>query len=70
MEKKLLSIIKFLYTGANFNYISKYNDSINNHINVNFHYLSNETNPRFVAITVFELQAKVSLKIKNLGKYS
>ena len=27
----------------------------NSHINVNVHYLSNETNPGFVAITVLEL---------------
>ena len=33
-------------------------DNINNHNNVNFHYLSNETDQSFVAITVLELQAK------------
>ena len=27
-------------------------DDINSHINVNFHYLSNEANPRFVAIPI------------------
>ena len=31
------------------------NDNVNIHINVNIHYLSNETNPGFVAITVLEL---------------
>ena len=31
-------------------------DNINSHINVNFYYLSNKTNQRFVAITVLELQ--------------
>ena len=35
-------------------------DNINNHINVNLYYLSHETNQRFVAITVLELQAKTS----------
>ena len=56
----MLSYINFLYMGADFNHISYYNDNINSHINVNFHYLSNEINQRFVAITVFELQAKTS----------
>ena len=31
-------------------------DNINNHINVEFNYLVNETNPGFVAITVLELK--------------
>ena len=35
---------------------------MNNYINVNLYYLSNETNPRFVAITVLELKAKIFLK--------
>ena len=33
--------------------------NINSHINVNFYYLWNKTNQRFVAITVLELQAKI-----------
>ena len=56
----MLKNIKFLYTGANSNHISKFNDNVNFHINVNFHYLSNEVNLRFVAITVLELEAKTS----------
>ena len=35
-------------------------DNIENHINVNFQYLLNETKQRFVAVTVFDLQAKTS----------
>ena len=35
-------------------------DNIDSHTNENLHYLSNETNPGFVAITVSELQAKTS----------
>ena len=62
MEKKLLKYFKFLYTRANFNPISYYNNNINNHINVNFYYLSNETNPGFVALTVLELWAKIFQK--------
>ena len=55
----MLKYFKFLYTGADFNHISKYNNNnINGHIYVHFHYLSNETNPGFVAITVLELWAK------------
>ena len=41
--------------GDDFNHITQYNGNIISHINVNFYYLSNETNPSFVAITVFEL---------------
>ena len=40
------------YIGTDFNHITKYMDNINSHINVNFHYLSNVTNPIFVAITI------------------
>ena len=41
--------------GANSNHISQYNDNINSYFNVYIYYLSNETNPGFVAITVLEL---------------
>ena len=51
----MLKNIKFLYTGANSNHISYVIDNMDIHINVNFHYLSNETTPGFVAITVLEL---------------
>ena len=43
-------------------------NDINSHTNVNFHYLSNKTNPGFVAITVLGLYAKIFLKIKKTGK--
>ena len=46
--------------GANFNHITKGIDNINSCIKVNFYYLSNKTNQRFVALTVLELQAKTS----------
>ena len=55
MKKNSVKNIKFLYTGANSNHISKFNDNVNIHINVNFHYLSNETTPGSIAITVLEL---------------
>ena len=51
----MLKNIKFLYTGANPNHMSYFNDDLNIHINVDFHYLSNETTPGSVAITVLEL---------------
>ena len=35
-------------------------DNINISINVDFYYLSNKTNQRFIAITVLELQPKTS----------
>ena len=41
-----------MYTGANFNDIIKYIENINSCFNVNLYYLSNKTNPRFVAIAV------------------
>ena len=41
--------------GADFNHISYYNDNVNSHINVNFYHLSNETNPRSLALTVLEI---------------
>ena len=44
--------------------------NINNHINVNFYHLSNETNPGFLAITVLELWEKISIryiKFKCMG---
>ena len=47
-------------------------DNINRCINVNFYYLSNETNPGFVSITGLELYAKILLKTKkteNLAKF-
>ena len=47
--------IEKVYTGNNFNHITKYIDNINSHFNVYFNYLSNKTNPRFVAIVVLEL---------------
>ena len=33
----------FLYIGTGFNHITKYMDNINSHINVESHYLLNET---------------------------
>ena len=42
-------------------------DNINSLIIVDFHYLSNETNPGFLAITVLELKAKIFQKIKKLS---
>ena len=54
MEKNYVKNIKFLYTRTNSNHIFQFNDNVNNFINVNFNYLSNETNPRFVAITFLE----------------
>ena len=41
----------FRDTEANFNNIT----NINSQITVNFYYILNETNPRFIAITVLEL---------------
>ena len=38
---------------------------MNNHINVNFYHLSNETILGFVAITVLELWTKIFLKTKK-----
>ena len=52
MEKIL---VIFIYTGASFNQITWYNDNLNNHINVYFYYLSNETNQISVAVIVLEL---------------
>ena len=52
----------FRDTEANSNNIT----NINSRINV-FSYLSNETNPRFVAITVLELSHIIPIKI--LKKY-
>ena len=40
---------------ANSNHITKYIDNINSRFNVKSYYLSNMTNPRFVAITVWKL---------------
>ena len=36
-------------------------DNINSYINVNFHYLLNETTPKFVAETVLELENSANL---------
>ena len=47
--------IEKICTGANFNHITKYTDNINSWFTVNSYHLSNKTNPRFVAITVWEL---------------
>ena len=47
--------IEKIYTGANFKHITKYIDNINSCFNVNFYYLLNKTNPRFVAITIWGL---------------
>ena len=46
-------------------------DSINSHADVDFLYLSNEINSRFVALTVLELKAKTFLltKIKQFYKF-
>ena len=43
-------------------------NNINSHTNVNFYYLSNKTNQRFVAITVLELQAKTYFINKDITK--
>ena len=43
-------------------------DNIDNHFNVTFYYLSNETNLRFLAITVLELWAKKSLETEKNWK--
>ena len=51
----MLKNFKFLYTGANSNQISNVNNNMNNYSNVNFHCLSNETNPSFVGITLLNL---------------
>ena len=51
---------KFRPIGADFNHITQCMDNINSYMDVNFYYFSNETNPRFVAITALELQAKIS----------
>ena len=53
MEKIL---IKFRSTEDDFIQITWYKDNINCQINVTFYYLSNETNPRFVTITVLEFK--------------
>ena len=44
--------IEKLYTEANFNHITKCIYNINSRFNVNFYYILNKTNPRFVSITV------------------
>ena len=46
--------------GADFDHRTLCNDNTICYINVDFHYLSNETNQRFVSITILELQAKTS----------
>ena len=51
MEKNIENI----YTGANFNHITKYIDNINSPCSVSSYYLLNKTYSRFVAITVLEL---------------
>ena len=43
--------IEKIYTGANFNHITKYIDNINSRFNVNFYYRSNKTYPRLVVIS-------------------
>ena len=67
--KKNINEIRYQIQIDNYNHITQYNDNINSHINVNSYYLSNETNPRFVVITVLELQAKINIldkKIENI----
>ena len=64
MKKNSVKNIKFLYTGANSNHISYINDI---HINVNFHYLSNETG--ICSYNRFGVIIKnISENQKNLGK--
>ena len=46
---------EFRYTEVNLNYISWYKDNLDSQNNSIFYYLSNETNTRFVTITVLEL---------------
>ena len=45
-------------------YISINMNNINSRIHVNFYYLSNKINQRFVAITGLELQAKTFLSTR------
>ena len=49
--KKLGKYSYFRHIGANFHLITSYMDNINSFNNVDFYYLLNETNLRFVAIT-------------------
>ena len=53
--------IEKIYTGANFNHITKYIDNINSRFNVNFYHLSNTTNSR-------ENQCHEMLNISSLLK--
>ena len=43
-----------------YDYTTWYNDNVVSQINVNFYYLSNENNQRYVAVTFLELQARTS----------
>ena len=55
MENILLKCSEFRDTEANFNSATHYKYNLNNQINVNFYYLSNESTPGSVTITVLEL---------------
>ena len=51
MGKILIKYSKFRHSKSFFNNITKYEDKINSHTNVNVYHLSNETNLKFLAIT-------------------